>query len=416
MYRFLEVSIALILTVLLFVIIALFLPSSQRVERSIELTNPISQVSDALSHFRRFTEWQQLTSRDPKALFHLEGSEFGEGAKVAWKSPRPEVGDGSFTITEVIPEEAINMTMVNNWRGTNKRSSFLMDFNPQTNATTLRWIVEVDYGWDLIGRYAGLYLNGEIGDLVFRSLGRFRQMMSAIPQVDYSQIEILTQDVPEQPLVFVSVETPNEPRLWDDAEFKLDAGWKEVEAFLAKEQIVATGPRRLIIETLGEENNEFSAALPVPPGITVPVTGAIRIGATPAGRVLMASARGHRVGTLRTRDMLRAYALTHGYDFNRDLTGLYEEWLGPDPADPMQAPITAVVLPLLAAGASQPAGDSAPAETAPVETAPGQNAPLEPSPADAVPAETAPAAPSPGETAPSESAPPFEPPAPAPAG
>lgn len=358
MYRILEVAIAILLTVLLFVIIALFLPASQRVERSIELTNPISQISDALKHFRLFTRWQQLTAQDPKALFRLEGAEFGEGAKISWTSSRPEVGNGSFTITEVIPEESIRMAMQNGWRGHNKRSTFKMEFNPQTNATTLRWIIEVDYGWDLIGRFAGLYLNGEIGDLVYRSLGRFRQLMSQIPQVDYSQVDIRLEQLPETPLLYVGVTTPAEPRLWDDAELKLDEGWREVAAFMSRNDIEATGPRRLIVNVLGEQNNDFSAAYPVAEA-PASTTGNVRVGTAPAGPAIMATARGHRVGTSRTRDMLRAYAMTHGYDFNRDLVGLYEEWREPDPADPMQAPLTTVVLPLIADGSGVPADETA---------------------------------------------------------
>jgi hypothetical protein len=365
MYRFLEVAIALVLTLLLFVIIALFLPSSQRVERSVELTNPVSQISDALKHFKLFTRWQQLTAQDPKALFRLEGAEFGEGAKIAWTSRNPAVGNGSFTITEVVPEEMVRMAMQNDWRGTNKRSTFRMEFNPQTNATTVRWIIEVDYGWDLIGRYAGLYLNGEIGDLVFRSLGRFRQLMAQIPQVDYSQVDIRLEQLPETPLVFVGVSTPAEPRLWDDAEIKLDEAWREAATFISRNNLEVTGPRRLVINVLGEQTNDFNAAWPVAvaPATT---TGNVRVGTSPAGPAVMATARGHRVGTVRTRDMLRAYALTHGYDFNRDLVGLFEEWRDPDPADPMQAPLTTVVLPLLTDGApaSAPPTPAAPADGA----------------------------------------------------
>jgi uncharacterized protein YndB with AHSA1/START domain len=384
MYRFLEVAIALVLTVVLFVIIALFLPASQRVERSVELTNPIVQISDALQHFKLFTRWQQLTARDPRALFRVEGPEFGEGARIAWTSRDPSVGNGSLTITEVVPEEMIRMAMQNDWRGNNKRSTFKLEFNPQTNATTLRWIVEVDYGWDLIGRYAGLYLNGEIGDLIFKSLGRFRQLMAQIPQVDYSQVDIRLERLPETPLVYVGASTPAEPRLWDDAEIKLDEAWREASAFITRNNIEVAGPRRLIINVLGEQNNDFNAAFPVKVA-PESATGNVRVGSSPAGPAIMATARGHRVGTARTRDMLRAYAMTHGYDFNRDLVGLYEEWREPDPEDPMQAPLTTVVLPLLTEGAPaavQPAAPAAAEEPEAGSSEPvGEQAADEPEPA-----------------------------------
>lgn len=355
MFRFLEVTIALLLTLLLFVIIGLFLPATQRVERSIELTNPISQINDALMHFKWFTRWEQLTAKDPRALFTMSGPEFGDGARVAWTSNNPGVGNGAFTITEVIPQEAINMTMENNWRGHNKRSSFLLEFNPQTNATLVRWRIEVDYGWDLVGRFAGLYLNGEIGDLVFRSLGRFRQLMSAIPQADYSQTDIQLQEIAATPFVSTGVSTSAEPRLWDDSEVKLDEGWAKVAAFMSGEQIEATGPKRMVINVLGEENNDFSVGFPVASVDDLAPTADLRAQILPAQRVLMATARGHRVGTSATRNMLRAYAMTHGYDFNRDLVGVYEEWREPAEDDPMQQPLTTVVLPLMAPGdAAQP--------------------------------------------------------------
>ena len=45
------------------------------------------------------------------------------------------------------------------------------------------------------------------------------------------------------------------------------------------------------------------------------------------GALITTQYRGHRVGLQKGRDMLKAYALTHGYDFNRDLAGMWENWL-----------------------------------------------------------------------------------------
>ena len=54
MYRILELIIAAVITVLLFLLIGVFLPSHARVERSVELGNPITQVYDTLNHYKRW--------------------------------------------------------------------------------------------------------------------------------------------------------------------------------------------------------------------------------------------------------------------------------------------------------------------------------------------------------------------------
>ena len=89
--------------------------------------------------------------------------------------------------------------------------------------------------------------------------------------------------------------------------------------------------------------------IPVAPHTAQP-TGNVKLGQGYAGRALWTQFRGHRVGLSRPRDMLKAYALTHGNLFDRDLVGLWEEWLPPEPV-PEDAPfapdpLTDVYLPI----------------------------------------------------------------------
>lgn len=346
MYRAIEFVIAMLMTVLLFVVIALFLPSHARVERKVELANPIPQIYDALNHFKRYNAWQPW-HLDPRAQYVLEGPEYGVGAKFRWDSAwNKSQGAGSLEIVESEPEARVKMSLVNPWRGHNKTSTFYLEPSDKSNAVVLRWVIEVEYDWDLIGRFAGLYLNGRVGELMSSGLAKFSQMMSGVPNADYSQVEIQLQDMPETDFLYVGGNSPAAPRLWDEAEQKMLVSWKEVEDFIKRNQLQVLGNKRRVINVLGEETNDFNLGYAVSAYDVnaVPPAGNVRYARTPATKVLTTSYRGHRVGLAKPRDMLRAYALTHGYDFDRDLVGAWEEW--PEETDETGTPVTLLHLPI----------------------------------------------------------------------
>lgn len=334
MTRILEflISVAIVLVILLG--IGLVLPSTARVERSVELGNPISQVYDVLNGFKRWNTWQPWIALDPRAKYELEGEEFGVGARIKWNSMfEKQVGQGNLEIIESVPEEKIVMKLVNPWRGHEKTETFTLEQSSQTNAVTVRWAIDVDYGWDIIGRYAGLYLNGRVGELMNEGLGNLASLMATIPNVDYTQVEITPVDVPSADIAYVGIGVPAAPRQWDEAEAEMLKAWNEVSAYMSRNKLEAAGAQRRTINVLGEETNDFELGFPIMPPATPPaLTGRVQLGKTYGGRAIMTEYRGHRVGLNKPRDMLKAYALTHGYNFDRDLTGMWEDWL-PEPED-----------------------------------------------------------------------------------
>jgi hypothetical protein len=344
MNKILEVVIAVVITLLFFVILALFLPSSARVERSIEVGNPITQVYDTLNGFKRYNTWQPWSAVDPNTRFALEGADAGVGSKVLWRSFNNAVGDGSLEIVESEPDAMIRMALDNNWRGKNKTMAFKLEQNAQTNAVSIVWTIDVEYGWDLIGRFAGLYLNGRVGELMNSGLGRLASFIATIPNVDYSQVEVNVADSTPVDYIYLGASVPAAPRQWDEAESLMIAAWDSVDKFVADNKLEVLGPRRRIINVLGEETNDFNLSVPVAPHTMVP-TAPIATGRWAGGRVITTQYRGHRVGLQKARDMLRAYAMTHGFEYERELSGLWEEWLPEtDPENPQY--LTNVYLPI----------------------------------------------------------------------
>ncbi len=84
----------LVVTVLL-IGLAFALPDRAHVERSITIARPQSQIYLLLTSLRRFNDWSPWFRRDPAATYVFSGPDSGVGAKLAWKSARSDVGEGS---------------------------------------------------------------------------------------------------------------------------------------------------------------------------------------------------------------------------------------------------------------------------------------------------------------------------------
>ncbi len=349
MIRLLELLIAFVVVALLFVVIGVFLPSKATVERSVELTNPISQVFDTVNGYRKFANMSAFTASDRRAKLQVSGPPSGEGAKFSWDSFEKDVGKGSLEIIESVPNEKVVSRLTNPWRGQDKKSTFFLRTQPKTGATRLLWKVGLDCKWDLLCRYQGMYLNGRMGELMRTSLNRLATTMATYPNVDYSQVDVRLVDTEAKPFLYVESEVTSIPIEWDGAEAVQESAWTEVEAFLAANNLVATGPRTRVVVDLGDEKNIFQMGIPVESVDGVAPTGNVRIGQLPAAEAIRISYVGHRVGLNRPRDMQRAYALTHGYAYDPDYKGTWEEWpetVVPEGAQFQPNPTTVLYMPV----------------------------------------------------------------------
>jgi len=343
MNRLIELIISVAIVAATFVIIGLILPNHAHVERTVEVANPVTQVYDILNGYRRYNAWQPWTGVDPHAQYTREGPDFGVGAKFNWTSFEKQLGNGSLEITESLPNEMIKMSMTNNWHGTNKTYTYRLQMNPQTRATQIEWSLDVDYGWNLFGRYAGLYLNGGTGEFMGSGLSRLSTLLATIPILDYGQVEVQTVDVQPVGLVFVGAGVPAAPRKWDEAEVAFDRAWSEAAAFVRQQKLESVGANRRITNVLGEDNNDYNLAIPVASVEGIADAGNVHVVKSYEGKALMVVHRGHRVGLNKPRDMLKAYAMTHGYRFNGQMEGVFEEWL---PDDENGQSVTNLYLPI----------------------------------------------------------------------
>ncbi|MBL0028033.1 MAG: hypothetical protein IPO95_02710 [Rhodanobacteraceae bacterium] len=349
MLRIVEIILAVVFAVLFFIVLGLFFGKDARITRSVEVGNPITQVYDSLNGFHNLNQWNPWQHVDPNMTKNVSGEAFGVGSRLDFQSSEKRVGNGSLQLVESTLEDdgVIRFAVENDWLGKNKQLIFRLKQDPKTRSVSVIAEFDVEYGWNVLGRYAGLYLDGRIGEDLEIALARFATTMATVPMVDYSQMVVEEVELPGQNILYVGGGIPAAPRKWDEAQIEMDKAWKQVEDFMKAERIVATGPKLRVVNVLGEEFNDFSMAYPIESD-AVAVKNNVRIGKSYAGKALKLQFVGDRlaIGVPRgPREALKAYAMTHGRMYPWDGSGQYDEWVGDDPATGY--PLTNVYLPLI---------------------------------------------------------------------
>ncbi len=323
MTRLLEILISLAIVVALYLVVGLALPSSRHLVEKIETNRKLTIVFDTLNSFRRFKDWNTLALRDPRMQVTLSGPEEGEGAQFDYVSDKRGVGTGSWKIVESVPREKIAFAIENEERGTDKRTTFTFKPTGRNNRNVeIIQTYDVDYGWNLIGRFAGLYVTRHVGDDMKMGLTRLVNMLAAVPNVDYAvkDSKMTTPKVVERPaedLLVVSAGAVERGNAQIQASMTANSEW--IKRVIDANGLEAVGPLRIVTTDLGRETYTFDVVQPVRKkdggAITsVATQGPVQHVQSPASKAVVASYTGYMAELENVRNALRAWAATHGHE------------------------------------------------------------------------------------------------------
>ena len=355
MARILEIVVAVLLVALLGVIVALFLPAHRSYSHSVETNRPINVVFDMLNGFQRFNDWNLMKIIDPEIKFALSGPASGVGARLEFDSTNPRIGKGSWEIIESIPGERIVFALDTPSMGENKKITFVFDRtgrNQRNVEITQRYRVE--YGWNLIGRYAGMYVASNVGKQVELSLRTLNNALAGIPRVDYTLYEhpIQVVDVPARNVLKVDVQAPLAN---DGVAVSLTNQMKWMDKVIADSNLAKDGPLRIVTIDRNSESYTFTMLLPVRakdapegassaatvaelPVLTAKVEGdgnTVALAQTPPLRAASTKWVGPAPALQRVRDTVRAWAMVRGLTLEPGAQGFDDYKVGiPDMLNP----------------------------------------------------------------------------------
>ncbi len=151
-----------LITILVLVIIGgFFLPSTAKVERSIDIAKPQAELFNYLIDFDKFKEWSPWQDIDPATQYTFTGPEAGVGTKMSWSSEHPRVGKGSQEIVAVEGQEVIKIDLY--FDGQYGGLVHYRLTQESADSTKMVWQYETDFGNNPFGRYIGLLIEGMLG-------------------------------------------------------------------------------------------------------------------------------------------------------------------------------------------------------------------------------------------------------------
>lgn len=357
MTRLIELLISLAIVAALFIIVGFLLPSHRHIEQSVETNRKMTIVYDTINSFARFNQWNVLPLHDPAMDIKISGPKSGAGAQLDYSSKERSVGDGSWKLVDSVPNKSVTFEITNKEPGSNKVTTFTLE--PTGRGAVKRNVritqsYDVDYGMNLFGRYAGMYVSSGMGETMKMGLGRLSNMLAAVPNIDYTE---LSKDDPsraptvvERPaanllLVSAAVERNN-----DVVQRTMKNNMQWIEKVMKANNLVAAGPVRVITNEFGSETYAFDVAMPVRKAggadakkdvsedtakqddesaadkvaaveevpaagqLDVKLEGPVEYIYEEPTKVAMVPFTGHMANLPKVRDALRAWVLTQGLD------------------------------------------------------------------------------------------------------
>lgn len=360
MTRIIEFLIALGIVAGLFVIIGVCLPGERHISESIETNRKMTIVYDTVNSLRRFKDWNPLVLRDKGMELKLSGPDAGVGARLDYSSKDSALGNGSWEIKESEKNKLVRIAIEDPTRGHDKVTTFNLEptgKNDRNVKITQEYTVK--YGFDLFGRYAGLYVSRHIGDDVKLGLSRLVNMLATVPNVDYRAAEApLTDlkivDVPAEDLLVVNA--GNIDRSNETIRKSIEDNQEWIKRAMEANGLEAAGPVRIVTTDFASDKYAFDVAQPVRKksgaapaadkkdgdaakadapapvastdgklNVKIPAGNPVTYSHVNAHRSSFASYTGHMAGLDVARNALRAWATTNGDEV---IDRPYESWKG----------------------------------------------------------------------------------------
>lgn len=305
-----KIALLLVLLVILFFTIGLFLPKTVHVERSIVIDAPRATVFTLVNTFRTFNKWSPWFSKDPQTIYSFEGPSSGVGAKMSWKSEKPDVGSGSQQIFESKPFESVKTNLDFGAQGT-AIATFAL--SADGTSTKVVWGLDSDLGMNPLSRWFGLMFDRMIGPDYEKGLVGLKKLAESLPKADFSDLDAVVVDAEPAIVAFVPATSAK-----DDAAIAraIGAAYAQVGKFMAANGLKqAAAP--ITINTAWElDRYVFDAAIPVDrePEKAVPAGSPVQVKKTWAGRAVRAVHKGPYKGLPATYDKVFAYVAAHGLE------------------------------------------------------------------------------------------------------
>jgi hypothetical protein len=157
-------------------VVGLCLPRRFRVERTMLIGSAPDRIHRLVNRFEEWPSWTAWNNeRYPDMQVSLSGPAEGVGSKYHWTGT--ESGTGDITITASDPARGIEYDL--SFENGEMLSTGAIAYVPEGESTRVTWHAEGDLGWNPVGRYFGLMMDGMMGPDLEKGLAKLKTRVEA---------------------------------------------------------------------------------------------------------------------------------------------------------------------------------------------------------------------------------------------
>jgi len=297
---------------LFLVLLGIVLPARVHIERELVIDAHPATIFALLNDFRQMEKWSPKADGDPNARIDFSGPPRSVGASVAWNGQI--VGQGRQTITASDPFNHIGTIVVS---GNSSEATVSFWLQETDNMTRVTWSWERDYGWNIAGRYFGIFQDDIIGTSYEQGLTNLAGMAERLPRADFSDMQI--EQIVVEAIEIAFLRTTSIPQAAAISE-AMGESYFEILGFIDQFDLQEAGAPISITRTFSGSELVFDAAIPVrgSTGAIPRMQQSVKIGATYEGPVIRVRHIGS-YGTLgQTHEKIAAYLAAVGIERNGD--------------------------------------------------------------------------------------------------
>jgi len=317
------------------------LPNALEVTRSTQIERPRASVFAMINDLNIAKEWSPYYARDPNAEFSISPDP-GQGQRMRWTSNVREVGAGSMSIVNSVPNASVEGIIQIGERATlNSR----LDVAAAEGVTSVAWSVGAvcAEGWvNVPCRYMNLIMRSTIEKELDSGLARLKDRAEQLPPHDFEGYDIVAEPVAAQEVMFVDVTLSNPAPTFADRDRAEAQG---VAALM--NAIAAAGGQAdtsTLVRVFPQDNGvggRYRFSVGYPYSGPAPVLVGARVGQTPGGAALRATYVGRRSQVPAMYQRLEAYRQAHRIALRPgaeawEVVTVVPQPAGAEPGDPIE--------------------------------------------------------------------------------
>lgn|GEM_PF-961254 len=276
---FKRIVIIVTLFLLLAGIVSLFLPSKFQLEKRVIINADIQQIFNQVEDLKNWKNWSPWAVKDESVYLNDAGysnPSSGVGATFTWDSEKENVGSGTLKIVATENNKSIKTSTNLGFATPNDNWTFI----ETDEGIEVVWATEMDFGFNPISKFFGLFLEDEIAPDYELGLKRLKEYTENLPKIH--QVEVKEESVDET--WFLSIRDTVTQAEMNNVHGKI---YSQINRYMDENGIAINSSPLVIYHFWSDTLTDIEAGIPIADSVEV-IDEKIKLNKIDSGKVITA--------------------------------------------------------------------------------------------------------------------------------